>query len=327
MDSRACVLPIMLLIVGWVIYTNEVLMGVGVSGLVLLIPGVILLAVGVKVSVEGGARSRERKGDEKEPEVRMPFPEHLRKLPIPLFKSIGLLLVVIVALGFVYEKMVLYIVEPHFKAMELLGKQQTEVPLLPGGYEMPLVQILKMNFILGLFFCSPFIGYQLWAFVGAGLLKREKKYVVWFAPISIGLFIIGCVFGFTLLLPYALWGLADMTDFTALKDGKEFVAFNPNYSFSSYLSFVMLLTTILGGFLQIPLFMAFFAKIGLVHPNKYCWPGVIIALGAILIVAVVITPADLVTAIVAAVPLLCLYVIGVISSFLLILTKGSIPLK
>ena len=270
----------------------------------------------------------EKKPAEPEGEVRMTFGEHLEELQSRLLKSIVVLLLVIVGLMFFYRTVAEIITRPHWKAMLMLDKDPNEVSLLPEGYQSPLLGLLKLTFIAGLFICSPWVGYQMWAFVAAGLFKREKKYVVRFAPISFALFTAGCAFGYFALIPYALYGLASMMDITLTQtltgpDGVSVVVehplLKPMYSFPAYLNLVMLLTIILGAVFQMPLVMVFLAKIGLVHPSTYNkWRR-----GAIIgnvVFAAIITPADVFTLVAVAAPMLILYEIGVIVSYLVVRT-------
>jgi sec-independent protein translocase protein TatC len=159
-----------------------------------------------------------------------------------------------------------------------------------------------------MFVSSPFIGYQLWAFVGAGLYRNERKYVVLFAPVSFALFTLGCAFGYFVLVPYCLYGLAKAMQINAILSNQ--------YVFSDYLSLVMTLTIILGAVFQMPLLMVFFAKIGLVQPSTYNkWRRA--AIIANVVFAAVVTPADIFTMVIVAVPMLLLYEIGVVASYLL----------
>jgi sec-independent protein translocase protein TatC len=175
---------------------------------------------------------------------------------------------------------------------------------------------MKLALIISLFASSPVIGYQLWAFIAAGLYKNERRWVVRFAPLSFLLFCAGCAFGYFVLVPYCLYGLSRSMD-------PKLVA--PTVNFSDYLSLVMTLTIILGAVFQIPLLMVFFAKLGLVQPrtyHKFRKAAVI----ANIVFAAVVTPADLFTMLIVAVPMLLLYEIGVAISYLAVRTpKAEAP--
>ena len=242
-----------------------------------------------------------------EGEARMTFGEHIEELRSRLLKSLVLLLGVILVAMIYYDELVIFITQPHIEAMGLLGVK--DPTLMPGSFGGPLIAIMKLAFIISLFVSSPWIGYQMWAFVGAGLYKNERKYVQRFAPASFVLFTAGCVFGYLKLVPLCLFGLAKSMSF-----GGSIIS--NQYLFTDYLSLVMTLTIILGVVFQIPLVMLFLSKVGLVAPSKWNqWrrPAII----ANVVFAAVITPADIFTMIIVMIPMLLLYEIGVVSSFLL----------
>jgi sec-independent protein translocase protein TatC len=249
-------------------------------------------------------------------EARMSFGEHIEELRGRLIKSIAVLLVAIVVSMVYYGKLVEFILRPHFWAMGRLFPLADPMTFRPmsGSYGSPIIAVMKLSFIVSLFVASPVIGYQLWAFVGAGLYKNEKKWVVRFAPISFLLFLTGCAFGYFVLVPYALYGLANAMDSTLLDPTK--------INFSDYLSLVMTLTIILGGVFQVPLLMVFFAKMGLVHPSSYNkWRRHAIVVN--LVFAAIVTPADIFTMIIVAIPMLILYEIGVLVSYLVARPKKN----
>jgi Tat protein translocase TatC len=242
-------------------------------------------------------------------EVRMTFGEHIEELRGRLIKSIlFLVLAIIVAMTF-YNKLVAFILKPHFWAMAKLypDLDPSNFRVMSGSYGGPILSVMKLAFIVALFVSSPVIGYQMWAFIGAGLYKHEKRWVVRFAPISFVLFVIGCAFGYKILVPYCLYGLANAIDNRYLDPTK--------INFSEYLSLVMTLTIILGGVFQVPLIMVFLSKVGLVKPsswNKWRRHAIIINL----LFAAIVTPADVFSMIMVAIPLLVLYEIGFIISWI-----------
>jgi Tat protein translocase TatC len=244
---------------------------------------------------------------EADTEARMTFGEHIEELRGRLLKSIVFLLLAIVLCMAFYNELVWFITQPHFQAMKLLKIPEAESKFLSQTYTGPIIAMMKLTFIISLFISSPWIGYQIWAFISAGLYKNERKYVVMFAPASFFLFCVGCAFGYMILVPYSLYGLANMLDLKIV---------SPQYSFSEYLGLVMKLTIMLGAIFQLPLLMVFFAKIGLVQPSTYNkWRRAAIIVNVIF--AAIITPADIFTMLLVMFPLLILYEIGVIFSYLL----------
>ena len=241
-------------------------------------------------------------------EERMTFGEHLEELRWRLVKSIGGLLIVVFISMVFYDALVVFIAEPHFEAMDELGLERDEAKFLASTYTGPIIAMMKLALIVAIFLTSPWLGYQIWAFVSAGLYKHERKYVVIFAPLSFILFAVGCWFGYQILVPLALFGLASMLDVNIV---------DPTFTFAEYLGLVMKLTIILGAVFQVPLVMVFFAKIGLVRPAMYNkWRRAAIIFNVIF--AAVLTPADIYTMFLVSIPLLLLYEVGVIVSYIVV---------
>jgi Tat protein translocase TatC len=262
------------------------------------------------------------KGDESE--VRMTFGEHIEELRGRLLKSIIFLLLATVISLFFYDELVWFITRPHVAAMESLKKtleekglhkNELEFKLMAGGYAQPVLATMKLGFLIAIFVSSPFIGYQVWAFISAGLYKNERKYVVMFAPISYALFSLGCAFGYFFLVRVCLMGLAK----TGLGKGD---VVSPQYMFSDYLSLVTTLTILLGAVFQLPLIMVFLSKIGLIAPptyNKFQRLAILMNL----IAAAFISPPDVISMCVVAIPMILLYEIGVAAAFIFAPSKPS----
>lgn len=272
------------------------------------------------------AGKKDGKGDE--PEARMTFGEHIEELRGRLLKSVVFLMIATVTSLFFYDQLVWFITRPHVSAMQSLRADMEkkgiktndlEYKLITGGYTAPVLATMKLGFIIALFVSSPFIGYQIWAFISAGLYKHERKYVVLFAPISYALFTLGCAFGYGFLVRFCLLGLAR----TGMADGR---VLSPQYVFADYLNLVTTLTIILGAVFQLPLVMVFLSKIGLVAPstyNKYQR----LAILCNLIASAFIAPPDVISMVVVAVPLILLYEIGVLASFLFASSKPPEPAR
>jgi len=237
-------------------------------------------------------------------EVRMTFGEHLEELRWRLVKSLIALGVVFVAAAIYYDKLLSIIVQPHFKAMKLLGVEEAQAKLLQMSYTGPVWALMKLSFIVALFVASPVIAYQLWRFVSAGLYKNERKYVTRFAPVSFILFAGGCVFGFYILIPYGLYGMSQMANdpqHTSLQ-----------FALTDYLNLVMTLTVVTGIIFQLPLIMVFTTVLGFTTAKTWLkW--IRVAIVAIFVAAAVLTPSpDWLSQVLLAVPLLLLYLLGIL---------------
>lgn len=160
---------------------------------------------------------------------------------------------------------------------------------------------MKIAFFASLFITSPFTLYQIWKFISPGLYKSEKKYVIPFVASSSLLFIGGILFGYYIALPPAFkFFLEFSSDFL-----------KPMISFREYLSLILKFLLAFGVCFELPVFIFFMAKIGIVNAamlrkqRRY-------AILIIFIVAAILTPSpDALSQIIMAVPLMFLYEISI----------------
>lgn len=234
----------------------------------------------------------------------MSFGAHLEELRRRLFRSI-LALLVTTSAAFVFHKELFSVATiPHYRAHALFDPPPADWTFFTGSYTGPVGSLVKLSLLAGLFLASPVIGWQVWRFVGAGLYARERRWALTFGVCSFLLFLLGCVAGFCLLIPYSLYGLASMLP---LKDVK--MAFDV----AAYIDLVMTLTVALGGVFQLPLVMAFLTRIGLVEPRAWGrWRkhGIV----ANVVLAAVLAPGDPLSLAAFAAPLLLLYEIGALTA-------------
>lgn len=172
---------------------------------------------------------------------------------------------------------------------------------------------LKVALWGGLFVASPFVVYQVWRFIGVGLKSNEKRYVYIFAPTSFVLFIVGVVFGFTIIIRY---GMEFLLSFRS--DVLE-----PMISINKYISFVSSTSMAFGLVFQLPLILFFLAKLGLITPlflsekRRY-------AIVLIFLVAGTLTPGpDIFSQLSMAIPLMILYETGRILTIVACRKKNS----
>lgn len=163
---------------------------------------------------------------------------------------------------------------------------------------------MQIAFFASLLLTGPYCLYQVWKFVSPGLLPGEKKYVLPFVLVSSTLFISGVLFGYFLVLPPAF---------------KFFVSFSsdflkPMFSLKEYLSLSLKFLLGFGVSFQLPVFLFFMTKIGIVNArmlSKQRRYAILI----IFIVAAVLTPSpDAITQTLMALPLMVLYEVGIVVS-------------
>lgn len=242
------------------------------------------------------------KAGENPDEVRMSFGDHLEELRWRLIKCVVMLLVTFSVAMIFYKEYLYFITRPHFWTMGQIGIFGKDAELINISYTAPIWAVMKMGFIIGLFAASPWIGYQIWAFVSAGLYKHEKRWVQIFAPVSFLLFAGGSTFGYLVLVPVGLWGMATMMGVEGIVATK--------FALSDYLSLVMTLTIVTGAIFQLPLIMCFTTAIGLTTAGTW-WRWTRLAVVVIFIAAAVLTPSpDIYTQLLMAAPLFLLYLVG-----------------
>jgi sec-independent protein translocase protein TatC len=161
---------------------------------------------------------------------------------------------------------------------------------------------MKVSFIAGLVIASPWMFYQLWLFVAAGLYPHERKYVHTYLPMSVLLFLGGVVFCFYGVLPTVLNFLL------SYNINMEITA---QIRISEWISFAVMLPLMFGISFQLPLAMLFLSKINIFKVEHYIgqWR---LAVLAIAIISMVLTPTpDPMTMLMMMTPLLVLYALGI----------------
>jgi sec-independent protein translocase protein TatC len=160
---------------------------------------------------------------------------------------------------------------------------------------------MKAAVVSGTLIASPYIFYQLWLFVAAGLFPHEKKFVHIFLPFSIGLFIAGAGLAFFFAFGPVLKFLFSFN---------RMMNIDPDLRISEVISFVLVLPLGFGIAFQLPLVMLFLNRVGILSVPAYLekWR---IAILAIFVISMVLTPADPISMLLMAVPLTGLYFLGV----------------
>jgi len=164
------------------------------------------------------------------------------------------------------------------------------------------VTYMKVSFVAGLIVASPWVFYQMWLFVAAGLYPHERKYIYTYLPMSVGLFLGGVMFCFYAVLPTVL-------DFLLGYNAR--IELTAQIRISEWISFAIMLPLMFGLSFQLPMIMLFLAKINVFTVQQYLaqWR---VAVLSIAIISMLLTPTpDPMTMILMMVPLLLLYAMGV----------------
>lgn len=162
---------------------------------------------------------------------------------------------------------------------------------------------LQLTFITGCLAASPVLLYQIWKFAQAGLRDKEKKSIIFFIPVSVILFLAGVAFGYFVAVPFSIHFLLGFASDRMI----------PMITIQSYISFVGSMLLGCGIVFEMPLVMAFLTKIGIATPAFLIQKRRHMIV-VILIISAIITPPDVFSQIIMAIPLLILYEIGVMAS-------------
>ncbi len=167
--------------------------------------------------------------------------------------------------------------------------------------EEAFMSYLKIALVAGLMLASPWVFYQIWEFVAAGLYHHERKYVHIYLPMSIGLFVSGALFCFYFVFPLVL---SFLIGFSRWMD----IVVYPRLT--DYINLALMLPLMFGISFQLPLVMLFLERIGVVTTQTYTenWRMAILVMS---VVSMLLTPSDPGSMLLMLLPLIVLYVGGI----------------
>ena len=235
----------------------------------------------------------------------MSFWEHLDELRSRLRKAIIALVVTSMVAWGIREQVLTVLVYPFHKAwveQKLPGTPQLHFAAPSDAF----TAYVHQSMIAGTALAFPFIFWQLWAFIAPGLYAKEKKSALLFVIASTALFIIGGAFGWSVAFPLAF------SYFLSLSGdlGQNGVAIVPTVMMVDYLDFVSQLLLAFGLIFEIPILSLFLSVTGIVNYKQMWRFGrwfVIIAF----ILGAVLTPPDVTSQLVMAIPMCLLYFLSI----------------
>ncbi len=229
------------------------------------------------------------------PEEKLPLTAHLEELKKRLIRSLIGIGIGLFACYYYKEWLFRIVTKP---LMDVMPKNSFMIfTSLPEAF----FTYLKVSFFASLFLTAPFTLYQIWKFISPGLYPREKKYVVPFVLTSSILFIGGLVFGYYLALPPAFGFFMEFSSDTL----------RPMFTMREYLTFALKLLLAFGVSFELPVFIFFMTKLGIVNSRMMSRQRRY-AILIIFIAAAFLTPSpDAFTQIIMAVPLMVLYELSI----------------
>jgi sec-independent protein translocase protein TatC len=220
---------------------------------------------------------------------------HLNELRIRL-TYIAVALLITTAFSFAFAEPVLqFLLGPYAESIEGVVELQTLEPT--EGIET----FFKVSLLAGAIFSMPVILYQFWQFVVPGLTRDEKRYVFIFLPSALLLFILGILFSWFVLIPAAVFFLANFLG----------TIFKTDWTPSGYIGFVLRMLFWIGIAFEMPVIVYFIARVGVVTAKtlREQWRFAIVGIA---VLAAIITPSiDPVTMLLTMAPLLVLYIMSI----------------
>ena len=245
---------------------------------------------------------------------KLPLTEHLSELRKRILISITVLFIVFI-LFFNYSERFFDILTFPLKSEITLDtsnpyihlKEKTPISLVFLAPAEAFWMHMKVSFVASFICALPLIFYQLWRFISPGLMSNEKKYLMPFLFASTSLFLVGSLFCFVVILPFA------MTFLLGYKTGN----LTPMISVGSYIDFCLKFILAFGAIFELPLVIIFLTKFGVVSPDSLKKHRKYAILFSFIVAAILTPTPDAFNQLLMAVPIIILYEVGILLSMLI----------
>lgn len=255
--------------------------------------------------------------------AEMPFFDHLEVLRWHLIRSIAAILVfTIIAFlskGFIFDTLLFGPKQADFWTYRTLCWLSEQLGLggslclRPVGFEVINIDMagqftshIQVSLVTGLVAAFPYFLWEMWRFIEPALHETEQKYTKFIVFFSSILFFMGVLFGYYLMVPFSMNFLVDYQT-------SQFIA--NKVTLASYISFLITLVLSSGLVFEMPIAVYFLSKVGLLSPadmRSYRRH----ALLAIVFVAAIITPPDVMSQMLVTIPMYVLYEASIFVSLL-----------
>lgn len=232
---------------------------------------------------------------------------HLIELRSRLLKAIAAVLVLLLALLPFANHLYAWL------ALPLVQQLPGDAHMIAIEVASPFLIPLKLAAVVALLIAMPVVLYQLWAFVSPGLYRKEKRLALPLLISSVLLFYLGCAFAFFFVLPNVFRFLAAVTP-----EGVEMMT-----DISHYLSFVLVMFMAFGLCFEMPVATVLVAAMGWASPQQLAQARGYVLIGCFA-VAAVLTPPDVVSMILLALPMYLLYEAGVLAARVLVRPEQAV---
>ena len=245
-------------------------------------------------------------------EAEMSFLEHLEELRWHLVRSVvGIIVIGIVAFlfqDFVFNTILMGPKDKTFATYRLFCGISESICFYPPDFKLITVALgeeffvsMKVAIVVGLIVAFPYVFWEMWSFIRPGLYPEEQKAARGMVFICSSLFLLGVLFGYFVISPFAVTFLASYSVGTTVES---------TTTLSSYVNYMTMFTLPTGIVFELPVVVYFLAKVGLIGPEfmrKYRRHAVVV----ILLLSAIITPPDVITQFLIGIPLFILYEISI----------------
>jgi sec-independent protein translocase protein TatC len=238
-----------------------------------------------------------QESDSEEMENEQPFMSHLIELRDRILRIVVVVISIFLVLFFFAND--LY----HIVSSPLIKQLPEGSTMIATGVAAPFLTPFKLSLVTSIFIAIPYIFYQFWSFVAPGLYKHEKRLALPLISSSVFLFYSGIVFSYYLVFPlmFAFFsattpdGVAMMTDI------------------SQYLDFVLKMFFAFGLAFEVPIVIIVLTVTGATTAEKLAGKRSYVIVGAF-VVGMLLTPPDIVSQTLLAIPVWLLFEVGVVFS-------------
>jgi sec-independent protein translocase protein TatC len=222
----------------------------------------------------------------------MPILEHLRELRSRLIVCVVTLLVAFAVTFAFANDIFAWLAAPMNAALKETGRGTLAVTVVMEGF---LVQMRVAGYA-SLFIGSPVLFYQAWKFIAPGLYDAERRWVLPLVTVSTTLFVGGAAFAYFVVFKFGFPVFLEM-------NGENVQAV---LSIDSYLGFAATILVAFGASFQLPIIVWFLSRLGLIDHIDMI-RGFRYSIVAIVVVAGLLTPPDVISQMLMAIPLVVLY--------------------
>lgn len=229
----------------------------------------------------------------------MPLMEHLKELRVRLIRAL-----LAVGVGFVIAY---FLADPLFAALTwpIREVSHNKVLLIGTGVGEAFFTKIKVALVASLFIASPAILYEVWRFIAPGLYESERRLAMPFVFFATIFFITG---------GYFCWAVVFKVGYAFFLSQYASIGVTPTIRISEYLNFSAKLMLAFALTFEMPIFAFFLTKVGVID-HKMMIRQFRYAILAIFIVSAALTPPDMVSQFLLAIPLLALYGLSIIVSY------------